>query len=167
MHAFEASPVSLEAFHESIEHNGFGSLVTVHTAPLGARRTSTCTARNVSSDGKRGYRGRVDESGDLRRGYASLKAHDPALGNCTSVVERQTGVALLPPGTRIGALRISANGWEGDVLEGLWPLIGRHPPAVIALEWSPEAMRRAGFGDPLALLQLLWDAGYNEISHSG
>ena len=54
---------------------------------------------------------------------------------------------------QVGAIRVSANGWEGWVLEGFAPLIERQLPPVIALEWSAAAMRRTGYMQPLRLLQ--------------
>ncbi len=48
---------------------------------------------------------------------------------------------------------MSANGWEGWVLEGFAPLIERQRPPLIALEWNPTAMRATGYNQPLRLLQ--------------
>jgi hypothetical protein len=67
----------------------------------------------------------------------------------------------------VAALRVSAAGWEGFVLEGFMPILQRDRPPVIAVEWSPLAMRAAGWTDPLRLLRMLDALGYDDVSHSG
>lgn len=69
------------------------------------------------------------------------------------MAKRTPGAAAVPEEEMVGALRVSANGWEGFVLEGFEPLLaGRRAPPVVAVEWSPAAMRAAGYQDPLALV---------------
>ena len=58
--------------------------------------------------------------GDQRCGCLS-QLHDMALQakRCLQRAERTQGARLVPPGVNVGAIRISASGWEGWILEGL------------------------------------------------
>lgn len=53
-----------------------------------------------------------------RRGYAHPGLHD-RLEGCTNLTTRKTAQSVIPPEVKVGAVRISATGWEGWILEGL------------------------------------------------
>ena len=56
------------------------------------------------------------------QGYGCLlQLHDVALqaDRCTERAKRIQGARLVPPDLNVGAVRISASGWEGWILEGL------------------------------------------------
>lgn len=56
----------------------------------------------------------------------SPQAGEPAAGGrCTRTGSRRAAAALVPPGTDVVAVRISAPGWEDAVLDGLQVLISK------------------------------------------
>lgn len=186
VHAFEMAPLSLEAFEASIAYNGFEHLVTLHKVPLGApqQEEDICVVPKPSLSAQLHSSGNNSNSSssfatspldaaagdmDMFRGYSTPQAHRTASQDCQLTAKRLPGVAVLEGrGERVGAIRVSANGWEGFVLEGFEPLLsGPQPPAVIAVEWNPAAMKRAGYTDPLALVHRLYNLGYTDVSHSG
>jgi hypothetical protein len=58
------------------------------------------------------------------RVICALQAHNVSLAGCTRKALRRGGAALVPDGVEIGAIRVSASGWEGWVLEGLRVSLG-------------------------------------------
>lgn len=176
VHAFELGPGSLDALEASIERNGFGSLVQIHKVPLGAlnQRGPTCLElRSGAAAAAGGLAGSASfpTNVELARGYSDPAAHamdeHSGGGGCARSALRLPGAEALPAGQMVGAMRISANGWEGFVLEGFLPLIRKQRPPVIAVEWNPVAMRAVGYRSPLDLLRVLSSLGYDDISHSG
>jgi len=191
VHSFELGPGSLRALEASIERNGFGSLVQVHKVPLGSleQRGSTClelqAGATTSALVGRGNSVSGDEVGrqksivtgstttplppnvEIARGYSDPAAHAVSERACARSALRVPGAEAIPAGERVGALRISANGWEGFVLDGFLPLIRRQLPPVIAIEWNPIAMKAVGYASPLDMLLALSSLGYDDISHSG
>lgn len=82
-----------------------------------------------------------------------LQAHQTAAFDCQLMAKRTPGASVLGADEAVGALRVSANGWEGFILEGFEPLLARpRAPPVVAVEWNPAAMRAAGYADPLAMV---------------
>ena len=195
VHSFELGPGSLRALEASIERNGFGSLVQVHKVPLGSveQRGSTClelqagaTMKSTAASGGAGGReveGAIGNSAlissssgstvpfppnvEIARGYSDPAAHAVSERACARSALRIPGAEAIPAEESIGALRISANGWEGFVLEGFLPLIRRQLPPVVAIEWNPVAMKAVGYDSPLDMLSMLSSLGYDDISHSG
>jgi hypothetical protein len=104
---------------------------------------------------------------EIARGYSDPAAHAVAEHMCAHSALRVPGAETIPLEEKVGALRISANGWEGFVLDGFLPLIRRQLPPVIAIEWNPAAMKAVGYDSPLAMLSVLSSLGYDDISHSG
>ncbi|KAL4537931.1 hypothetical protein Ndes2437B_g09020 [Nannochloris sp. 'desiccata'] len=183
VHSFELGPGSLRALEASIERNGFGSLVQVHKVPLGSleQRGNTClelqAGRGDSVEGGEvvvqkntvigSTRAPLPPNVEIARGYSDPAAHAVSEHACVRSALRVPGAEAIPAGERIGALRISANGWEGFVLDGFLPLIRRQLPPVIAVEWNPIAMKAVGYASPLDMLHVLSSLGYDDISHSG
>ena len=60
-------------------------------------------------------------NGSDQRCECLLQLHDMVLQakRCLQRAERTQGARLVPPGVNVGAIRISASGWEGWILEGL------------------------------------------------
>lgn len=158
--AFEASPRSVAAFRASIAHNAFEHAVELHEAPLGAREETVCL--------RRGGDAAVTDAADagLRRGYGDPVAHAAEPWACEQLAQRATLSKRLA-GVRAGALRLSANGWEGWVVQGSEAWLRQHPPGVILLEYAPALMRAAGYKRPQALLQQLAGMGYGRVAHAG
>eukprot|EP00884_Botryococcus_braunii_P017341 jgi/Botrbrau1/4290/Bobra.0390s0030.1 len=90
--AFEMSPTSLEPFRASIAYNGFEKLIQVHEAALRLQGVTVPRMRTLLP---------------LKRGCVSAFAR------------RKPGGGFVPPDVEVGAIRISATGWEGWVIEGL------------------------------------------------
>ena len=60
----------------------------------------------------------------LQRGYGHPEAHSKT-NACQLSTVRQPAHSLIPPEVRVGAIRISATGWEGWIIEGLKVAIPR------------------------------------------
>jgi hypothetical protein len=107
----------------------------------------------------------------VRRGYAHVAdgAGDASEPACKLRGKRWTLTAALEGrNTKVNALRIAAHGHEGWVLEGAMPFFKRMgPPEVLYLEFSPAAMKAAGYKEPQKVLQLLHELGYKDGAHSG
>jgi len=106
----------------------------------------------------------------LRRGYPRLPdgGADTSPGACARTHTRLALADVLRNVSRLGALRVSAHGHEGYVLEGALPLLeGPHKPPVVYLEFAPAAMEAAGYRDPLRPLRLLQKLGYADVAHAG
>lgn len=70
-------------------------------------------------------------------------------------------------GGGVGALRLSANGWEGWVLDGAARLMIESPPGVVLLEYSPLLVSASGYAEPSLILYKLLTLGYKSAAHSG
>ena len=55
---------------------------------------------------------------DGQRGYGHPDLHSPRRG-CQRRALRRPGGALIAPDVEVGAVRISATGWEGWILQGI------------------------------------------------
>eukprot|EP00887_Chlorella_sp_A99_P001125 scaffold14.g1125.t1 len=161
--AFELAPRSLEALEAAIARNGFGHLIDLQRLPLGGPRQEgyICLEPKAAAGVPPAARA------EMARGYAAPSVHAVPAESCQLMAKRTPGASAVGSEEQVAAIRVSANGWEGWVLEGFAPLIQAQLPPVIALEWSPTAMRATGYGQPLRLLQWLHGLGYIEASHSG
>ena len=177
--AFELGPVLAASFEASIAHNGFQDRVQLHRLALGGADEAICVQRApAASNGSTAAGARARALGveaEALRGYSSPQAHNLSVGlgaagggACARVASRRRGEALVPPGTPVGALRVSAAGWEGWVLEGLAGLFATAPPPVVLLELHAARVEGLGFpGGAPGLLRRLHAAGYTDVSHSG
>ena len=177
--AFELGPVSAASFEASIAHNGFQDRVKLHRLALGGADEAICVQRAPAvTNGSAAAGGPVRAlavEAEVHRGYSSPQAHNLSAGlgaagggACVRVAARRRGEALVPPGTPVGALRVSAAGWEGWVLEGLTALFAAAPPPVVLLELHATRVEGLGFpGGAVGLLRRLHEAGYTDVSHSG
>ncbi|GLC37790.1 hypothetical protein PLESTB_001477000 [Pleodorina starrii] len=69
---------------------------------------------------------------------------------------------------QVGALRLSAHGWEGWILDGAEGWLARHRPGVVLLEYSPALVERSGYpGGGVRLLYRLYEMGYVHVAHTG
>ena len=156
--AFELGPKPLEAFKESIDRNDLGDLISVQEMALGS---TTQDGDDVC------LRGRPAE----QAGYGVVTGEDAASesSNCLRTSTRRAG-HLVFGDERIAALRVSANGWDGHVIEGFLPLLQPdrvHRPQLISLEWNIELFERAMYAKPLKLVETLYELGYHSVSHRG
>eukprot|EP00879_Flechtneria_rotunda_P004993 GHRR01005269.1.p1 GENE.GHRR01005269.1~~GHRR01005269.1.p1 ORF type:complete len:555 (+),score=253.61 GHRR01005269.1:3131-4795(+) len=242
--AFESSPGSLAAFNASIANNGFGQLIQVHKAVLGAIAGSMCLqvagsvsqnaaanqhladsddmsavtagrqrqqqtptgsaasrserqrsggtaaagasssgAANSGSDGNSGLAANISNSAQpqllsreaalrWQRGYPHLIDQAARVAadtmSCADAVQRHRLSDVLANNTAVGALRISAHGHEGWIIEGTLDYLRTvNKPEVIYLEFCPSAMRATGYSQPKRLLQQLYELGYLDMAHAG
>ncbi|GFR43765.1 hypothetical protein Agub_g4877 [Astrephomene gubernaculifera] len=103
-----------------------------------------------------------------RTGARALAAAGAATVEESSNSNSSTGwnEASLP--FRVGALRLSADGWEGWILDGAESWLARHRPGVVLLEYSPALVERASYpGGGVRLLRRLYDMGYVHVAHAG
>lgn len=206
--AFEASPVSLDAFRAGIAYNGFEGLISVRPAALGTTAGAVCLQqadrhgcpgavaaaklaaklqhkRRAASNATDGSNSTSEQQEDLqelqaavaqmqlrrRRGYpwladgAGLTPHHAC---CTSAGSRLGLSDVLRNASDVAALRISAHGHEGFILQGALEYLREvHKPDVVYVEFWPAAMRAAGYTSPVTLVQSLYDLGYTDIAHAG
>jgi hypothetical protein len=115
------------------------------------------------ADGARGYPLHPTSSPAARPPLVCPAGQAPA--------RRTTGDALVPAGTTVGAVRISAPGWEGEVVDGLGGVLGGpDPPAVVVIEVHAALLASSAPSPPSsasALIRRLAAAGYTDVSHSG
>lgn len=110
-----------------------------------------------------------------RRGYPHLSDGPTAAPTntsqdmtCAVLAQRRRLSDVLGNTTSIAAMRLSAHGHEGWVLQGALDFLRHvHRPDVIHVEFCPAAMRAAGFDAPVQLLSWLFELGYTDIAHAG
>ncbi|KAK9862507.1 hypothetical protein WJX84_003997, partial [Apatococcus fuscideae] len=191
--AFELSPNSLRTFNASIQYNGFQQQIDIQEIALGSTTEDICvdwatgpptmlkcqpsdlSLADISLEPlspERAY-APMPAKVDLFRGYSSLFSHNlttpDSRARCNrTAVRRRLGDALAVD-MEVGSVRISANGWEGRIIEGMKDLIATKPPGVILMELYPSALDRLGDknGDAADLVRRMYDYGYSDISHSG
>lgn len=70
--------------------------------------------------------------------------------------------------SRVGALRLSAHGWEGWILDGAQAWLERDKPGVVLLEYSPTLVAKTRYpGGGQAVLERLHSLGYVHMAHAG
>ena len=164
--AFETSAMSLEAFEDSRKRNGFEDFIKIHKIALG--EASFTKEYRVSGETS------PEVLHTVRHGYPSMPREDVGLNAIGANVRRLTteyrkledGISL---NKTVGAVRISANGWESAIIDGGRGLFG-HPsnyPSIVLIEMNYAASIRAGQPDPARVLSKLYDLGYTKISHAG
>ena len=172
--AFEASARSVASLRASVRYNALEALVDLHEVPLGARSETLCLRRRSAL----GLEDAADV--DIRRGYGEPSLH--AMSNpllCEATTHRRTlpealgivgsgkGGRAEGEGLEVGALRLSANGYEGWIIDGAEAWMRESPPGVILVEFASGKVRRSGYADPALLLRKLHGLGYTHIAHAG
>ena len=164
--AYEVGSRSFEAFKESIKWNAFQSLIRLEDQPFGREEDA---GQGVCIRPK----GNVSISSDAyrqqQRGYGRPEDHQIPQDECLVSKTRTSGARVFEKESHIDALKISAEGWGGYVLEGFMPFLKQREkrPPVVSLEWNPAMMRSAGYMDPIGVLKKMDSLGYQNISHSG
>ena len=165
--AFEVGTRSLTAFKASISRNQFKDLISIKTFPLGSESQdgiSAClraSGNDISIDS--------DWHRAQQRGYGLPQSHDFTGEKCLIQSKRRSGAKVLGNEYPISALKVSAEGWGGFVVEGFLPVLQKMEkrPKIIMLEWNPRCYKDIGYSDPIKILEKLHDLGYHGISHSG
>eukprot|EP00890_Picochlorum_soloecismus_P006267 jgi/Picsp_1/6641/NSC_03984-R1_glycosyltransferase family 32 protein len=164
--AYEVGSRSFEALKESIKWNAFHSLIRLEDQPFGSEE-------DAGQDVCLRPKGNVSLSSDVyrqqQRGYGRPEDHQIPRDECLISKTRTSGARVFEKEAHIDALKISAEGWGGSVLEGFMPFLQHREkrPPVVSLEWNPGMMRSVGFMEPLDILKKMEFLGYQNISHSG
>ena len=67
----------------------------------------------------------------------------------------------------VGALRVGDSGWTAwNGLNGS-SYVQQFEPEIVAIEFSPWSMRKAGMKDPESVLHEIVKLGYGEVYHAG
>lgn len=161
--ASELAPRSLRALHASLEENGVQDLVQVHNATVGAEVGVACVQPVGGALSVYGWRPE-----EIARGYGPPQLHArTADSECDRAVRRLPMGALVPRGARVGAVRVSAGAWTGDVVRGGLPLLQEHRPAALLLEVDMAEMARIRSGGFEDVVRQLYDMGYANMGHAG
>ena len=137
--ATELATRSAAALRAAVELNDFGDLVHVVNVTVGASEGIVCTEAGSAALAA-GWRRE-----DVQRGYAAPQLHETVTAPaCAAISHRVTMDEVVPLGVQIGAVRVSAGGWAGDVLRGGLPLIERQRPAALLVEVDMAEMARVG-----------------------
>ena len=164
--AFEVGSKSSGAFKRSIAWNALDSLIDLEEIPLGSEKQNgeyVCLRT----------KGVLIDSDDYRRqqrGYGLPLAHTIPPSACMDMRQRLAGARILKHKIDIpAALKISADGWSGFVLEGFLPILKqpKSRPMVVALEWNAALMKSVGYERPQYILERMYELGYQNVSHSG
>ena len=170
--SFEVSPLAVDAFENSRKRNGFEDFIKIHRVALS----------NASYVASYGISGNASEENpdfvqSIRRGYPSKEAAMAATeaaaaeggpSKTLSVEYKKLGDVISLNKT-VGAVRISANGWENAIIDGGATLFGHKSnySSIVLVEMSLRSSREAGQPSPTAPLFKLYNLGYVNISHAG
>lgn len=161
--ASELSPLSLEAMRASLAENQVQSLVTLRNATLGAEEGLACVQPAGAAPVVHGWRPE-----EIARGYGPPQVHSrTADGDCERVVARVTMASLVPPGARVGAVRISAGAWAGEVLKGGLPMLQQQRPAAVLVEVDMAEMARIRSTGFEGVVREMYIMGYTNMGHAG
>eukprot|EP00892_Ulva_mutabilis_P010531 jgi/Ulvmu1/7850/UM004_0081.1 len=161
--ASEMAARSLHALHASLEENGVQDLVQVQEVTVGAEEGDACVQPVGGPLAVYGWRPE-----EIARGYGPPSLHArTADSECDHAVGRTTMAALVPDGVRVGAVRVSAGAWTGEIVRGGLPMLRQHRPTAILLEVDMAEMARirsSGFED---VVRELYVMGYANMGHAG
>jgi FkbM family methyltransferase len=101
-----------------------------------------------------------------RAANASLSSVEPAGQAEVVEVEVTTLDTLLPAGEPVHVLKLDVEGHESAVLAGARRVIAGSPDILVAMEWSQDQMRAAGYA-PAALLALIAELGLTPCALCG
>eukprot|EP01025_Chloroclados_australasicus_P006968 TRINITY_DN12208_c0_g2_i1.p1 TRINITY_DN12208_c0_g2~~TRINITY_DN12208_c0_g2_i1.p1 ORF type:complete len:694 (-),score=48.68 TRINITY_DN12208_c0_g2_i1:472-2553(-) len=163
--AFEASKNSINTFVHSIEYNGFQSLINVVQKPVRKEHgESVCVQRSGE------YFYTDQELHDLMHGYGNPGIHALPKSQCQKTMEavRVDNVLDLEDAELvIGAIKITANGWEGHILESMDNIFKYKAPKAVFITYSPQLLTDAGYESPKNILEYMNAFGYDLIAFSG
>jgi FkbM family methyltransferase len=169
--AFELRPTPLDALKKSIDRNGFDALISLREVPLGSTEQDgdiVCLRGPLIKDPNE-QTGYGSETAKITASEAAFMRNVTVSTNCLVKSKRRAGHLVLGE-EQIDALKVSANGWDGHVIEGFLPLLQPeeiHRPHLISFEWNLERFEHAGYSKPLKLIETLYSLGYRSVSHSG
>lgn len=156
---------------QQAEKPGCRGMAAAAAASMG-KRAAAVNASREQQDGQELAAAVAQMQLRQRRGYpwsADAGAGVPTDHACCAAAGRRLRLSdVLQNATDVAALRISAHGHEGFILQGGLEYL-RHvrKPDVVYVEFWPAALRAAGYSNPAALLRMLYDVGYTDIAHAG
>ena len=163
--ATELAPKSVQAMQASVAANKLGSLVTLVNVTLGAAQGHACVSPAFSGWAGVAAGWRPEE---VARGYGPTALHErTGKADCDRVVKRTVMGDIVPQGTNVGAVRVSAGAWTSDVVRGGLPLIEEHLPAALLIEVDMAEMSRVKAADFEDVVMELYRMGYQNMGHSG
>jgi FkbM family methyltransferase len=161
--ATELAVRSNAALCASIKLNGYDGLVHLHNVTLGAAKGRTCVEPAGGPSTVHGWRRE-----DVERGYAAAALHQQtAAASCSRLAQRVRMGDLVPAGVQVGAVRVSAGAWTGEVLRGALPFLAQQQPAALLLEVDVADMARVGNRHFLEVMRALIATGYGNMAHAG
>lgn len=161
--ATELAVRSVVLLKDSIRQNGFEDFVTLHNVTVGEKPGIACVEPDQNDAVSHGW---LPE--DVQRGFAAPHLHDQDTSQgCKRHVRRVPMDQLVPKGTKVGAMRISAGAWTAAVLRGGLEFLRKQRPAAILIEIDMSEMSRIGENDFLSLLEQLMGMGYRNLGHAG
>ncbi|KAF8068401.1 HOC1 [Scenedesmus sp. PABB004] len=168
-----AGPVCLQPRDGSDDATAPGGAAGGAAAGARARQLQRQLGGEAALRRRRGYPHLADGGDGGGGGAAAAAPAAPGAGGalpagCAVAGQRLRLSDALANRTGIAALRVSAHGHEGWVLEGARELLaGPGRPEVVYVEFCPAALRGAGYASPLALLTSLHALGYTDVAHAG
>lgn len=163
--ATELSPKSVHSLQASVAANNLNSLVTLANVTLGAAPGKACVRPAFSGWAGAAAGWRPEE---VARGFGPPSLHArTSRADCDRVVNRTVMSDIVPPGTKVGAVRVSAGAWTSEVLRGGLPMIQQQLPAALLIEVDMAEMGRVKSADFADIVMQLYDMGYQNMGHSG
>lgn len=161
--ASELAPRSIRALQASLKENGVQKQVRVHNVTLGAEEGMACVQPGGGPVAAYGWRPE-----EISRGYGPPQVHARTAGSeCDHAVRRMTMAALVPAGVRVGAVRVSAGAWTGEVLKGGLPMLEQHRPAAVLVEVDMAEMARIRSSGFEEVIREMYEMGYANMGHAG
>jgi hypothetical protein len=132
---------------------------------LGSVRGTACVAPRFTGWTAAAAGWRPEE---VARGYGPPALHErTSRGECATVASRHLMGDLVPDGTTVGAVRVSAGAWTAEVLRGGLPMLRRHLPAAILIEVDMAEMSRIRTSAFEDVVMELYQMGYQNMGHAG
>jgi hypothetical protein len=162
--AIELAPKSLRAFRESLRVNQLDGLVTiVDNTTLGLDPQLACVQPKGGNVWPHTWR-----SEDIARGFAAPEIHERTDDSqCERRVQRVPMQMVVAPEEKVGAVRVSAGAWTGEILKGGLPFLRKQKPHVILVEVDMVEMSRIKSFDFLQVVRSLHEMGYQNMAHAG
>lgn len=165
--SFEVSQMALAAFEKSRERNGFEDFIKIHKVALG----NDTSSRNfsISHDMSAGTVQSIRHGYPFETEVSKLSSAGGNLSEEAVTVNYKRLEDVISLNKTVGAVRISANGWEGAIIEGGLKLFGHKTnyPSIVLVEMNYKSSLEAGQPNPEQVLFKLYELGYVKISHAG
>ncbi|MDQ6826486.1 MAG: FkbM family methyltransferase [Candidatus Eremiobacteraeota bacterium] len=143
--ALEPDPENAKLLRTNVAAAGLDSVVRVHEAGAGAARDRLVLYKNPTN---RGDHHTYDDNTDGKR---TVRAQIP--------VDIVTIDEIVRDWTKVDLIKMDIQGYEGRALKGALDTLARYPDIILATEFWPGGMKRAG-SDPLLFVTELHELGF-------